>query len=192
LFKSYIEEMTAAVQGVAALVIGNRKAPDHFDLSQRGLVGSFIALLVILFAELLVGIATGRLAPGQTGPTVVQTILFYGAITLAPRVLLGAIGRADAFRPYLVALNWANFVFSIILLAVNLVGATPLFLVVVIAAFIASINVARIMMTLKPMQIVMLFAVQLIGFLIAFTVLLMLFPLSPEQLAEIAASSQQP
>lgn len=190
---SYLDETRSALRGVVALILGDRRAPNYFDLGQRGLVGSFIALLGVLLLEIVVGIAIGQIGSGQIFTTVIQTLLFYGAITLAPRVLLTMLGRLDAFMPYLVALNWANVFFTLIIVVLGLIGAPTLALIVIIAAFIASINIARIIMTLKPMQIVMLFAVQLVGFLVALIVLMMLFPLSPEQMAELtAASSPQP
>ncbi len=190
---SYIDETRSALRGVVALILGDRKAPTYFDLGQRGLVGSFIALLAVLLLEIVVGLAIGQIGSGQIFTTVFQTLLFYGAVTLAPRVLLTVLGRLDAFMPYLVALNWTNVFFTLIIVVLGLIGAPTLAFVVIIAAFVASINIARIIMTLKPMQIVMLFAVQLVGFLLALIVLMTLFPLSPEQMAELtAASSQQP
>lgn len=189
---SFIDETRSALRGVVALILGDRKAPGYFDLSQHGLVGSFIALLGVLLLEIVVGMVIGQIGSGQIFTTVFQTLLFYGAVTLAPRVLLTVLGRLDAFMPYLVALNWTNVFFTLIIVVLGLIGAPTLAFVVIIAAFVASINIARIIMTLRPMQIVMLFAVQLVGFLLALIVLMMIFPLSPEQMAEIAASTQQP
>lgn len=189
---SFIDETRSALRGVVALILGDRKAPAYFDLSQHGLVGSFIALLGVLLLEIVVGMVIGQIGSGQIFTTVFQTLLFYGAVTLAPRVLLTVLGRLDAFMPYLVALNWTNVFFTLIIVVLGLIGAPTLAFVVIIAAFVASINIARIIMTLRPMQIVMLFAVQLVGFLLALIVLMMIFPLSPEQMAEIAASTQQP
>lgn len=189
---SYLDETRSALRGVVALILGDRKAPGYFDLSQHGLVGSFIALLGVLLLEIVVGMVIGQIGSGQIFTTVFQTLLFYGAVTLAPRVLLTVLGRLDAFMPYLVALNWTNVFFTLIIVVLGLIGAPTLAFVVIIAAFIASINIARIIMTLRPMQIVMLFAVQLVGFLLALVILMMIFPLSPEQMAEIAASTQQP
>lgn len=190
---SFLDETRSALRGVVALILGDRKAPGYFDLSQHGLVGSFIALLGVLLLEIVVGMVIGQIGSGQIFTTVFQTLLFYGAVTLAPRVLLTVLGRLDAFMPYLVALNWTNVFFTLIIVVLGLIGAPTLAFVVIIAAFVASINIARIIMTLRPMQIVMLFAVQLVGFLLALIVLMMIFPLSPEQMAELAAaSSPQP
>ena len=44
---TFIEEMMAAGRGVIGLLTGDRQAGSYFDLGQRGLLGSFIALLLI-------------------------------------------------------------------------------------------------------------------------------------------------
>ena len=45
---TFAEEMMAAGRGVIGLLTGDRQAGSYFDLSNRGLAGSFIALLLIL------------------------------------------------------------------------------------------------------------------------------------------------
>ena len=55
----FVDKALSAGRGVLALVVGDRKAPQYFDLSQRGLVGSFIALLAVT----LLSVALPALAP---------------------------------------------------------------------------------------------------------------------------------
>ena len=43
---TFLEELMAAGRGVIGLLIGNRQAAGYFDISRRGVAGSFIALLI--------------------------------------------------------------------------------------------------------------------------------------------------
>jgi len=44
---TFLEELMAAGRGVIGLLIGDRRSGSYFDLSQRGLAGSFIAFLAV-------------------------------------------------------------------------------------------------------------------------------------------------
>ena len=84
-----LEELLAAAQGTAAIIVGDRKAPSYFDFSARGLAGSFIALLVATtfsaYLPVLTGTADDGLSPGQELLTVgvlVAMQIANGAATL--------------------------------------------------------------------------------------------------------------
>jgi hypothetical protein len=187
-----LNEALAAARGTLALLIGDRNATRFFDFSDRGVVTSFIGLLAMIGLELLVGLTVGPVKAGELTETAVQTGLVYAGIISGPWVLLRILGRLDAFKPYVVALNWANVVFTIALLAVLLLGLGPLFYIGLIAGFIVSINIGRIVMTLKPLQIVMMLVAQVIAVAIALVILGTIFPPSPEELAQAAAMFSNP
>ncbi len=79
------------------------------------------------------------------------------------------------------------------MLATTLLGLTFLQIALLIAGIVLSVNIARLIMTLRPMQIVLLIIAQAVGLVAALLVILMLFPPTPEQLAAIsAAASSRP
>lgn len=176
-----IEEIARAARGVAGLVIGDRTAPGYFDFSQRGLYGSFIALLVVTGVELLLPGVPGR------GPfvTMVSNVVIYALIIGATALFLRQIGRRDALGKFVIAINWVNAVLSTGLIAAIFVGLGGIGILVLMASLVISINVGRLIMGLRPMHIILLFLAQFVGILAALLVLMLLFPPTPEQIAEI-------
>jgi len=57
---TFVEEALDAARGAWALVLGRQDAANYFDFSQRGLIGSFIALVlaiaVSVFGPQLLGV----------------------------------------------------------------------------------------------------------------------------------------
>lgn len=185
-------EVASAARGVAALVIGDRRAGSYFDFSDRGLVGSFIAFLVIALintgAPLLLGI------PGASGTVfraVVTVVIVLGLQIGAAAIVLRQLKRSDALVPYIVADNWATFFLTIATTVLGLVGVGGELLLVAtgIVIIIVMVNLARLILTLTVWQIVTFLVVQLISGIVALMVLTVIFPLSPEQLAEISAAA---
>lgn len=155
------EEFTAATRGFLALLTGNRAAPGFFDFSQRGLAGSFLALiaatLVTAYGPLLIGGSVGSI----TRAVMLSAVLL--ALQLGViYVVLRAMGRQDGFIPYLVADNWTTLFISVItVVGVGLLGAGDMALIVIgLVAIVVEINIARLIVTLAPMQIVMFIAAQ--------------------------------
>jgi hypothetical protein len=196
--KSYFDELVAAGRGVVALIMGDRKAAQYFDLSQNGLIGSFIALLAVTFISAVVPLAI----PGVGGEhysiarsAIIAVILFSFQIGFAA-IVLRQIKRLDGLRPYVVADNWASVYISIGQLLLSFVGfqGDLAFFALSILVIIVEINIARLIVTLSPLQIAMFMIAQLVGVAIALLLVGVMFPPSPEQLAELAAavSSQQP
>jgi hypothetical protein len=183
-----VEETQAAARGLLALLTGDRSAAGYFKFTQAGLVTSFIAVLVVTAAEL---VATALLGAGHIFSSLMQTALVYAAVLGTSALYLRQIGRWDALVPFIVAVNWANAILSAVMLVTVLMGLTFLGFLFLIVGVVVSINIARLVMTLKPMQIVLLIIAQAVGLIAAVLLLVMLFPPTPEQLAEIAAAANR-
>lgn len=181
-----VDEARAAVRGVFALVVGDRSAPRYFSFTQAGLVGSFIAVLIITPVEL---VFTATLGMGGVFKLFVQNALLYAGFLGATWLYLRLIGRTDALVPFMVATNWANAILSIVSLAVALLGLSFLGIALLLVGLIVLINTARLVMTLKAMQVVLLTVVQSVGIIAISLLILALFPPTQEQLAEIAAAA---
>ena len=186
-----IEELVAAARGSVALLIGDRKAPDYFDFSQRGLLGSFIALIAGQVIGAAVALLMGeRFAPGGVAEAMISVvILFCGQVGFSA-IVLRQIGRMDGLGPYVVADNWATFFFTIIVaLFGGLRVGDPQFFILGIMVLIVEINIARLIVTLSALQIAMFLIAQLVGLSLASIVVGLMFP---EAIAEgVAASTLQ-
>jgi hypothetical protein len=166
-----IDETIAAARGVASLLVGDRRAAGHFDFSPRGVVGSFIALLVALAVGVYMPLPVGDDAaamPSSTQEVLIDGLVFALQLGVAA-LLLRLLKRQDGFVPYLVAGNWANFYASIAAVLLTLVGVSPdatiIFFVLVLIVF--EINTARLLMTLAPRQIILFLGGQvlIVGFI---------------------------
>lgn len=185
-------EVSAAGRGVLALLIGNRQASSYFDFSTRGLVGSFIAFLVVTFATALLPLLLG--IPGANGSVfraVATVVILFGFQIGFSAILLRQLKRLDGLVPYIVADNWASFFLTIASTALGLFGIGGEFLIIVvgIVVIIIEVNIARLIVTLSAWQIAMFLVAQLVGVSIALIVVGVIFPLSPEQLAELSAAA---
>lgn len=189
-------EVASAARGVAALVIGDRRAASYFDFSDRGLVGSFIAFLVVALINTAVPLALG--IPGMSGTVfrAIATVIIVLALQIgAAAIVLRQLKRPDALVPYVVADNWATFFLTIATTALGLTGIGGELLMVVtgIVIIIIMVNIARLILTLTAWQIVTFLVAQLISGIVALMLLTLIFPLSADQLAELgAAASSRP
>jgi hypothetical protein len=183
--KSFLIETRAAARGVLALLIGDRGAAGHFVFTQAGLVGSFIALIAVTGLQLAIA---STFIPGGLLIALIQNTVLYGALVGASLLYLRQIARIDAFLPFLVTLNWSNAVLSLGLIGSSLLGLDFVTIVIAIAVIIVVINTARLIMTLKPLQVGILMLAQLVGVLAALVLLVLVFPPTPEQLAEVSAA----
>jgi len=179
-----IEEILSAGRGVLAIILGRRDAPTYFDLTLKGLVGSFIAFLVVttLTSYLpLSGAETERgLSPGRG---LIFTALLYALQIGLTALVLRQLGRLDGLVPYIVADNWASVYAAVAVVVLGLLGFNSdlLLMITAIVALIIIINVARLVLTLAPMQIAMLIVAQLVGTTIGLMVLTAL--LNPQPMA---------
>lgn len=167
---TFIEELVSAGRGVLALVMGDRKAPSHFDLSQRGLAGSLIVFLAVN-AFMAYAPALFRAAPGD-GHGIGIGLLLSLALAAIPIALaalvLRQIRRLDGFVPFLVADFWANSFLSVAMAVLLLIGL-PFELTVIglgIVVLIVEINIARLIVTLPPLQIATFVVAQFAGGLV--------------------------
>lgn len=171
---TFLDELVEAARGCFALLTGNRQAPYHFDFSQRGLVGSFIALVIAT----AIG-AFGSQMMGTTAPPGGATqLLLLGAIQFliqlaASYLVLRQLGRLDGFVPFLVADNWATFFNSLLSLLLQLLGGSDDLVVIAIGivVIIVEINIARLIVTLGPWQIALFIVAQLVAVLVGLTLL---------------------
>lgn len=181
-----IEEAKAAVRGTVALLIGDRGAARYFNFDQSGLVASFIGLLAAMGLQAIVFSLVGS---AGIFSAVAQSVLFYIATMGASALYLRQIGRWDALVPLMVAGNWSDAVLGVATLIVLVPGTSVLGYLSMIAAVVLMINIARLIMTLRPLQIVLLVIAQAVGLIAALLVLVMLFPPTAEQLAAIQAAA---
>ncbi len=179
---SYVEEIKAAVRGCVALVLGQRDAPSYFDFSQRGLVGSLLAVVIAIalaaFGPLIAG---ARLPPGAATQSVLINVVLFAAQALTAWIALRQMRRPDGFVPYLVASNWVTFTTAVLLLLSTFLGplGVVILVVVVVMAIATFINIGRLVVTLTPLQIGLLFLSQAVGVFLALGVVAMMLPPPP-------------
>lgn len=161
---SLMDEMTEAARGFVALVTGNRQAASHFDFSDRGLIGSFIALIAAAalnaFGPGLFGVAG---PPGAATYSIILAGALFAIQLGVIHFVLRQMGRLDGFLPYLVADNWIGFFISLLTLLFLVVLRAGDFglLIVGILAIVLEVNIARLIVTLAPMQVVLFIGAQI-------------------------------
>ena len=189
---TFIEEMMAAGRGVLGLLTGDRQAGSYFDLGRRGLLGSFIALLLITALNAVLPIILGDETESITRG--VATVALMLALQIGfSLIVLRQLGRMDGLVPYLVADNWATFFLTLISAALAAAGlANDLTLVVLaVVVVIVEVNIARLILTLSPLQIAMFLVAQLVGVSIGLAIISLLFPLPPDVPQAAAAALAQ-
>jgi len=176
--KTLIEELILAGRGMGQLLVGRHDASDSFDLSYRGLAGSFVVFLIAVLFNALLPMAMGAQAAPGTFQTVSMVLILYGIQAGFAFVVLRQFGREDGFVPYLVCDNWATFYVTLLsaLLAVARFSGGFVVVILAIAVIVIEINIARLIVTLRPLQIVGFLGAQLIGVMIGLLLLGMVFP----------------
>jgi hypothetical protein len=176
---TFLDELTQAARGCVALLTGNRQAATFFDFSQRGLIGSFIAFIVastaLAYGPQLFGFAA---APGiATRSLLAGAMVFLLEIGIA-YLVLRQIGRTDGFVPFLVADNWAQFFISILSVAIMMLGGQGeiIFIIIGLVVIIVEINIARLIVTLAPLQIATFIIAKLVASSIGLLVLMAIMP----------------
>ncbi len=171
--KSNMQEFIDAGRGTVAVLLGRRNAGDFFDLGLRGLAGSFIAFLVAstfnaFLPAILGGPGGGNPAALSPSLAILMVVILFITQTSFGALALRQFGRLDGLVPYLVADNWATFfitALSVVLLFLN-VDAQLSILIIGGVVLVSEINIARLIVTLKPMQVAMFLIAQLVGILI--------------------------
>ena len=97
--------------------------------------------------------------------------------------------------PYLVADNWATFFLTLVSAALAAAGFANDFTLIVlgVVVLLVEVNIARLIVTLPPLQIAMFLIAQLVGVAIGLVVLGFVFPVPPEVAdAAVAATALLP
>lgn len=164
-----LEEARLAGRGVMALLMGRQNAPSYFDLSLHGLVGSFIAMLVVFSISAAYTIVS---SPPEIDVHIWQLFLkfvfTYAAMTLAIAFMLSQFNRGDRLVPYLVASGWASVIGSILSaagLTLEQTGAGLWSLVILVAILVVEVNIARSIVGLTLWRIVGFIAGQFVAIL---------------------------
>jgi hypothetical protein len=186
---TFVEEMMAAGRGVIGLLAGDRQSGSYFDLSDRGLAGSFIALLLVTALNAVLPIILGSEGESIAQGVITVALLFVLQVGFSI-IVLRQVNRLDGLVPYLVADNWATFFLTLISTAVAAAGLANDFTLIVlgIIVIIVEVNIARLIVTLPPLQIAMFLIAQLVGVSIGLVLIAFLFPLPPE-VVEAAATA---
>jgi hypothetical protein len=191
---TFIDELKAAARGSVALLIGDRGAANYFDFSLRGLCGSAIAFLLATALNAYLPALLGM----QVGSGTITRGLLMVALLLALQIAFSAIvlrqlKRLDGFVPYLVADNWVTFFITLLSTGLMLFGVSGDVAIIGIGilVIVVEINIARLIVTLSPLQIAMFLIAQLVGVSIGLLIYGMVMPLPPDAAAELAASLAQ-
>lgn len=181
---TFLDELIGAARGCLGLVVGDKQSSSYFDFRQTGLVGSFIALVVSLaiqaFGPQLLGV--------PTPPGISMGVVILGGLVTAVQfgvayAVLRQLGRNDGFVPFVVVQNWATlFQAAIAVGAIGILGqpiamdsngvaqltngSIP-FIMLGIAALVVSINIGRLILTLKPLHVGLFVISQMVTALVA-------------------------
>ncbi len=178
---TFVEELIAAGRGVFGLLIGDRRAGGYFDFSRRGLAGSFIALLLVEALNAVLPILMSIRTDGGIARSVLMVVILYGLQLAFSAIVLRQINRLDGLAPYLVASNWMSFFMTLISSALVAGGVTGDWVIIVlgIVVIVTEVNIARLVVTLSPLQIAMFLIAQLVGVSIGLAIIGLIFPLPP-------------
>lgn len=186
---TFAEELMAAGRGVIGLLIGDRRAGGFFDFSRRGLVGSFIALLLVTALTAVIPTLLGSDDPGDIGRSTVSDAILFATAFGSSAIVLTQLKRIDGYVPYLVASNWATFFVELVAAAVAAAGVTgvPLVIVFLVVVILIEVNILRFIVTLAPLQIALFLVAEFVGLALASLIVTSLFPPAPELAAQLAA-----
>lgn len=185
---SFADEIVSAFRGSWALLIGNRRAPDYFDFSTRGMVGSFIAMLAVVGVEALLPLLLGAAdRPGTVTRAFVSNVVLYVAQMGCSALVLRQLGRLDGLWPFIVSVNWVTSLLTVVAMVLVVTRLDPmiLLLLVGVTVFVIQINIARLIVTLSAVQIVLLLVAQFVGVIFSVLVLAVIFPIDPEDQAAL-------
>lgn len=183
------DEMRLAARGVAGLIVGDRRVADYFDFSQRGLVGSFIAFLAITAVNAALPKMLG-ISDASIFRSIAMIAILFALQVGFSAIVLRQLQRLDGLVPYLVADNWATFFVTVGSTILALFGFTGDFAIIAIGllVIVIEINIARLIVTLRPLQIAMFLIAQLVGVSIGLIIVGVVLPLSPAEQAALDAA----
>lgn len=186
---TFLEELMAAGRGVAGLLIGEKRAGSYFDFSQRGLYGSFIAFLAVTALNAILPTILGMKDSGGIARSVIMVAILFALQVAFSAIVLRQLKRLDGLVPYLVADNWATFFLTLISggLAAAGINGDPVLIVLAIVVIVIEVNIARLIVTLSPLQIAMFLVAQLVGVSIGLAIIGFTFPLPPDVAAQLGS-----
>mgnify|MGYP001027599070 CR=1 FL=1 len=170
---NFLEELMAAGRGLIRLLVGDRRAGSYFDFSQRGLAGSFIALLIVAGLDAVLPLILSS-RHDSIATSMFQLVVIYGFQLGFTTLVLRQLKRI------------ATLILGAIFAAG--IGASIAILVIGIMAIVIEVNIARLVMTLSPLHIAFMIGAQIIGVLIGLLLLMLLFPLPPDVAAELTTA----
>ena len=181
--QTFSQEFANAARGTIAILRGQRDCASYFDLSLRGLAGSFVAFFISIAMSIFLPALVSDTSASSTDLLARQggelasapgsvTVLFIIVALALFQIGFGAIAlrqfnRLDGLLSYLVMDNWTGFfstALSVILLMIGDPGGISM-LIVLAVALISKINICRLVLDLKAAQIAMFLVAQLIGVL---------------------------
>lgn len=176
---TFLEELMAGGRGVLGLLIGDKQSSSYFDFSRRGLYGSFIAFLAVTALNALVPTMLGQSDPGGIGRSIAMVAILFVLQVAFSAIVLRQINRLDGLVPYLVADNWATFFLTLVSAAIAAAGFDSDLVLVVLAivVIVIEVNIARLIVTLSPLQIAMFLIAQIVGVSIGLALISLVFPL---------------
>ena len=185
---TFTDAMRAALVGVGAIITGKRDAVTHFDVSRAGLVDSVIALLISTGISALLPLLLGTpRARGTAFEVTFSVALLLAAQISTSAIVLKLLNMEDRLIPYVVADNWASFYATLGMLALTIMGVPQIILL--LPAFILvvtiEINVARLIVGLRPMQVAMFIASHLVAGLFGLLILMSMFPQETGELSSL-------
>ena len=177
----------SAGRGVIGLLIGDKRAGSYFDFSQRGLAGSFIAFIAVTGLNAVLPTLLGSKDAGGIARSVLMVAILFALQLGCSAIVLRQLKRMDGLVPYLVADNWATFFLTLIsgALAAAGVDGDPVLIVLAIVVIVVEVNIARLIVTLSPLQIAMFLVAQLVGVSIGLAIIGFAFPLPPAAAAAL-------
>ena len=178
---TFLEELMAAGRGVLGLLIGDRRAGSYFDFSQRGLAGSFIAFIAVTGLNAVLPAMLGHKDPGGIARSVLMVTILFALQLGFSAIVLRQLKLMDGLVPYLVADNWATFFLTLIsgALAAAGIDGDPVLVILAIVVIVIEVNIARLIVTLSPLQIAMFLVAQLVGVSIGLAIIGFTFPMPP-------------
>lgn len=188
-----LQEALAAARGMLALVIGDRRAPDNFDFTLRGLAGAGIVFLGIValthYGPLLAGV---ELRAG-IGRSALLLVGIMAAQIGAGVALLSFLRRSDAIVPFITATLWASVFVSLASFFGAFTGlpASAVVTVFGLLLLVVEVNIGRLIVTLPPLQVGGLVAAQLMGSFIGLTIAGSFMPLPSDVASTLGAPALQ-
>jgi hypothetical protein len=176
----------AAGRGVIALIMGDRQAAGFFDLTRRGLITSFIVLLLAVALRACLPILVSQQHDSALSSVAQYAILFVAQLGFTV-IVLNQVKRMDALVAYVIADNWGSFFLTLFLAALvdagvgsDTVTADGVAIVFGIIIIVIEVNIGRLVMGLSPLQIAMLIIAQIVGLLLGAVLIYFLFPATPD------------